>query len=684
MRIYSMTATFGKLEQQTLRLQPGLNILEYPNEWGKSTWCAFLVAMLYGVDTRSHTTKTVLADKERYAPWSGSPMAGQLEIHWRGRDITVQRRTRGRIPLGEFQAFETDTGLPVAELTAENCGQQLLGVEKPVFLRSAFLRGSDLPVEQEESLRRRLNALVTTGDESATADTLAKKLRDLKNRIHANRTTGLLPQAYARRGRLQQDLDTLESLRQQTEQLGQQLQKLEARREALELHRQALDYQAGLEAGQKYARAQAGLTAALREEAHCREQTEHLPKKDWLEAQLQQLNSHFQEQQRLRQALTQQEAALVPESTPIEAAADAKKFHRLRLWSVLLILPVPVLAAAGLWHGQLDIHWPSWALYGTAAALLIAGILLALAAGKLHRRYPGPSELWAAEAQRQQQAYAHRSALEAQLQAIQAGLLKLTAGEPAEAYGARLRRELELWGRLETAIQNRMHAQSLAAALQSDTPLPEAPKQQDLLSLSRQETRQQLAQTAAQLQQAQLRLGECRGQMAALGQPAALQAALAAEEARITQLEETYAATRLALNALAEARQELQRRFAPQIVKKTQALFSRLTDGRYGQLAMEEDLRLHIRAEGESTVRPSLWRSEGTVDQLYLALRLAVASELVPDAPMILDDALVRFDDIRLALAMDVLRQEAETRQILLFTCQSRENSACNGHNCVV
>ena len=57
-----MTATFGKLEHETLTLRPGLNIIEAPNEWGKSTWCAFLIAMLYGIDTRERTTATTLAE----------------------------------------------------------------------------------------------------------------------------------------------------------------------------------------------------------------------------------------------------------------------------------------------------------------------------------------------------------------------------------------------------------------------------------------------------------------------------------------------------------------------------------------------------------------------------------------------------------------------------------------------
>jgi uncharacterized protein YhaN len=66
------------------------------------------------------------------------------------------------------------------------------------------------------------------------------------------------------------------------------------------------------------------------------------------------------------------------------------------------------------------------------------------------------------------------------------------------------------------------------------------------------------------------------------------------------------------------------------------------------------------------------------VDQLYLALRLAVAGELTPDAPLVLDDALVRFDDRRLAEALDVLTEEAETKQVILFTCQTREQNLLN------
>ena len=146
-----------------------------------------------------------------------------------------------------------------------------------------------------------------------------------------------------------------------------------------------------------------------------------------------------------------------------------------------------------------------------------------------------------------------------------------------------------------------------------------------------------------------------------------------AVNSRIERLEETYAALEVAQKALSTATSELQRRFAPRIAKRAQELFGKLTDGRYEKVMLAEDLSIHISAQEENTLRSSQWRSEGTVDQLYLALRLAVAEELTPDAPLVLDDAMVRFDDKRLATALNILAEMAENKQVILFTCQSRE-----------
>ena len=74
-----MSAVFGRLQDETLDLGNGLNILQAPNETGKSTWCAFLLSMLYGINSRERERAGYIPDKIRYAPWSGAAMSGRLE-----------------------------------------------------------------------------------------------------------------------------------------------------------------------------------------------------------------------------------------------------------------------------------------------------------------------------------------------------------------------------------------------------------------------------------------------------------------------------------------------------------------------------------------------------------------------------------------------------------------------------
>ena len=63
MIIKKMTASFGKLQNETLELGDGLNIVFAPNESGKSTWCGFIKAMLYGIETAVREKNGVKPDK---------------------------------------------------------------------------------------------------------------------------------------------------------------------------------------------------------------------------------------------------------------------------------------------------------------------------------------------------------------------------------------------------------------------------------------------------------------------------------------------------------------------------------------------------------------------------------------------------------------------------------------------
>ena len=702
MRIYKMTATFGKLEHETLTLEPGLNIITAPNEWGKSTWCAFLMAMLYGLDTRAKTTKTALADKERYQPWSGSPMSGRIDLNWNGRDITIERATRRRVPLGEFKAYETESGLPVEELTAANCGQTLLGVEQTVFRRAGFIRFSDLPVTQDEALRRRLNALVTTGDDSGAADRLAASLKDLKNRCRYNRT-GLLPQAEAQRDAIEEKLTELETLNTQCQKLKMRIDEVKDWLRQLYNHQQAL----------AYAKMESGLNqiAQAREATEETEQTlraleaacASLPPQAEVESKVRELRA-FRDQWNAiraeeRQAPTEPQKPELPnpftgltaEAARAMAREDAREMTELSQSKMPLIFmiigAIGLLAAGGLAY-----------LTAYVFAVIAGGVgLLALIWGAVDRVSTRKKALaivekygtadwksWTAPIMEYEQAMiAYSEALKAYQEVgsdLEVRLMVLRKKrdslcglqEPEEVldFWQEAQRQWEQYDRARAeAMTARRHLEALDAVVKP----VEKPTAPDNLTQNEAQTAQLLAECAAEQQRLQNRLGQYQGRMEIIGSAEDLRLQHKRVCDRIARLEDTYTALTIAQETLQQARTELQRRFAPRITQRAQELLGAMTDGRYQSLTMGEDFSLRASAGQEDVQWDAIWRSDGTIDQLYLALRLAVAEELTPDAPLVLDDALVRFDDTRMAAALNILRKMAESKQVICFTCQGRE-----------
>ncbi len=711
-----MTATFGKLNHETLTLKPGLNIIHAPNEWGKSTWCAFLIAMLYGIDTRQKNTKTVLADKERYAPWSGEPMSGRIELCWNHRDITIERSAKGRIPFGEFRAYETQSGLEIPELTAANCGQQLLGVESSVFTRAGFIRLQDMPVTQDDSLRRRLNNLVTTGDESGAGDRLGKQLRDLKNKCRYNRS-GLLPQAEYEREQLRSQLQQREELQTQIQQIRIRQTQLERQIRELENHTDALRFEAAQQGVQKIADTEKALQIAEESLVELERRCDGLASMEDAQKALRE-GQELQLRQRQWLAANQSvpQPPVKPETpvryegvTPEEAVSKVKsdydaykvidraKKRQTGIPVLYGICAAILLIVMAVCYFALHIQNPVIYICG-GSLIALSGILVLILCvakatknsqliDKLFQKYPGITpDKWIADAELYAQAQS-RYALAMEQYHIQCGehtrqkeeleaLIRAYAGaETLDECTAKWAQAVEALQALNAKRREVQNIQEHFTALQSVATTAPTPALPDALTLTASETESQLANCRFEQRQLQLQLGQCLGQADAIGGEDSLKARLDSVSRRINRLEEYYRALEMAQEALYQASTSLQRRFAPRISKRAQQHFSQLTGGRYQRLTLSDDLSLQTSAENEDTLRSAGWRSDGTVDQLYLSLRLAVAGELTPDAPLILDDALVRFDDERLKAALKALQEEAASKQVILFTCQQRESN---------
>ena len=727
MRIESMTATFGKLQTETLTLEPGLNLLQMPNETGKSTWCAFLLAMLYGVDTSERKTRTNLPAKEHYAPWSGSAMEGRLRVVHEGRRITIERSSTARGPLAVFRAFDTDSGQPIEELTAQNCGQILLGVPRQVFERSAFLRQDGAAISMDATLEQRLNALVTTGDETISFQEAERTLRDRRNRCRHNKT-GLIPQTRAHLDSVSERLARLDDLHETLAGARQTEQRLRAERTTARMQLSALqardlaERRAQLQQVGEDARQRAEKAEAL--EAACAD----LPPVDELERWERELHRLESDRHTLALDLASlppaEAAPTLPE--PLAGLDDDQMQSKTNVDGARMRLlqarrrPTPIAALlTALLFGALAAvlfvnHRTTLGIIAAAlaAVIILAGLGIWLYARRrwleaqaelrrLERSYgvEGTDELEDLSVRcrerfvRWQQADDERTAeldeMHARQERLDADAERLLSaiGEAmdqpcsmAEAPALLRRtvdRQVECENARRGADQALRHYRSLKDAL-GELPAPggqdvSVPEGKTMASVQA-----ELLNIENSLRQARSVIDRCEGQCSTLGDRMELEAQQQQLTARLDALEEEYDALEVALAALGKANEHLQSRFSPKLTELAADYLSRLTDGAYTSLVLEHDLGASLYAPDNPASRDAAYFSGGTKDQLYLAVRLAVSQLLCPGTPLILDDALVRFDDSRLKAALRVMRQEAETRQVLLFTCQSREQEALN------
>lgn len=160
-------------------------------------------------------------------------------------------------------------------------------------------------------------------------------------------------------------------------------------------------------------------------------------------------------------------------------------------------------------------------------------------------------------------------------------------------------------------------------------------------------------------------------QESALPDAPVLKERVALLQERIGRTEHVSAAVALAREALEEAARETHRKFAPYLNAALQRHLPRITDGRYVNAVVDEDLQIRVQAPETGKFVSVDVLSRGTQDQIYFIQRLEIVRLLDPttgEAPLLLDDAFTRFDAKRLRLAFGILSEVALERQVVLFS----------------
>lgn len=145
---------------------------------------------------------------------------------------------------------------------------------------------------------------------------------------------------------------------------------------------------------------------------------------------------------------------------------------------------------------------------------------------------------------------------------------------------------------------------------------------------------------------------------------------------KINSKKEFCDAADLALSVLEQSFHELRRGFGSELEKQTQEIFSSLTNGKYSNINISDELDISVEQADVFGTREIGFLSLGTTHQAYLSLRLAI-TKLISNSdilPVFLDDSLSHYDDSRAEKAMQYLKEFCTDGQAIFFTCH---NSIC-------
>ena len=663
MRILQANATYGKLNQAQLSLQSGLNVICAPNEGGKSTWSRFLLTMFYGLNTRQ---RGELADKNRFQPWSGSPMQGRLELAVGEDVLTLSRRTqRADSPMGVFSCTYAGTDTPVRGLDALRCGETLLGVPQSVYQRCAFIPSGSMAIDADADLERRINALISTGEEKISFSQAETRLKRQLHQRKYNRS-GAIPLLESEIASLSSAQAEVQDLAERETSLRQQLRQVQEEQVTLRAAQQQ-------EAQQRIAEKQR-LLQSLPDSAALQSINEQLGAVRSMGEQVQQARDAAAAQEQTIQAQLQELSRnpLHPMTKPeLEAQLQIQPPAPPQVAQLLISLALGLCGGGFLWYeiGQSQLLWLCAACAVTA---LTAGNFLRLLIQRIRRQQVRRREL-----QRQEELRKLADSYLPMLEKLEEQRSLLQQRQQAVADSEqRLRATL---ADLLTVVQKwdvGVHAPTDVRRFVQQT----AQRREGLTEEIRQAQADALhAQTpdadgsAARLQQ---QIAQVQGQLAALGGAEDAPQRIARKQEQLHRLQGEYDSLALALDVLRSANTTLQNRFSPELGRRAAEIFADMTGSPWSHILLDREFRLSAEAGSDPTRRSVQLLSSGTADQLYLAVRLAICEMVLPaeqNAPLILDDALLTFDDERLHKTLDYLVRLGEQRQILLFSCQSRE-----------
>ncbi len=684
---------FKKYLEHTFMFGKGLNVLVGPNEAGKTTLHQGIITALYGFGRRS---AQLLRNREEARNWHNQSTC-QLDLEFTladGQYLIQRDLERGEVILKVFDEH-TKQFVTYAEdaKKIEEFIAQTTGIPSPeVFNQTISVRQNQLAAVTDLAGVGTAIEAIFTGEEKtsvakvldrlqAVRKSLRKRPREKPGRLdeleeRLQEVNGQLGEATAFEDQRRDLSDKVQKLRTSLPQEKQRLAELEDLLKRAEQKRLKEEELARLR--ERYSEIDAVLKQIEKQEADTKD-----AETAW--ARYAQIDKHAHSIDEFRSLATQlQDVAERRQKEEDRLAAERQKMVVLvQNTSIFLspkaLVPALLLLIGGGAAALLLANWLYLIL--SLVGLVWAGLTIWKGGGRSYKITDVPSEALVELRNEEKEKHARIMKLVADF-GIDPEIISNHAAinDFFHAYAQAKERVQVARASLEAVIAKKdqkalrqerervaFDGQALKAGL--EPLLTFQPKPEDIRAW---EEERSLLERALPLHEADC--NQAQGRLDQMQESGIDVTALAGEKEYLTEeikeLTRKHAAVELALEVLERVVSEYRAEHIPEMEKQSSTILKQITAGAYPKLDIVSSWpEIHVPL-GNNQQASHEQLSQGTIDQVFFALRLAAADMMSREVqlPLLLDDPFVNFDDERYRLAIGLMGEIAKTRQVLYFT----------------
>lgn len=628
---------FGNLENKEIDFKEHINLIYGKNEAGKSTLLKFIISMFYGVSKNKRGKD--ISDLEKYKPWNQADFSGKLSYELaNGESYEIFREFQKKSPKLFNKEMEDIAGSYSSDkIKGNEFFFEQTKIDEELFTSSLASLQTQTKIELQDQnlLIQKITNLVSTGDDSVSYQKIIDKLNKKQTEeIGTEKTKGrpinIICERLQEIDRQQKELKQYESSKYEIQEQKQKIQE-ELKRELIEL-----------EVVKKLKEMEEQNSIEKEKIKLSQEFLDNLEK-----------NMVIKKQDRLR--IEAEEKELRNKQKEIEKQIEAKQKNKIKpvkyfiLFFIILI--INLLIYFFIKNDILKIISPF--------LFLFLPVIYLLEKNKNRRNHlKRKNELKNEINQKQQEINYKKEQLEKEIQNI----FQVIQKKQQEIQQKRKETEKK-----EEIMQNEV---ILSIKEQIEISKVEELLKNPLKNILLQELQSKVNEKQIEIQKLELQEKNILPQLEKL---ASMKEELETLEENKKELQETEKAIQLVKEILTTSYQEMKNNVTPKFTENLSKNIEKISKGKYQKVKINEQEGLIVEVENGNYM-PVSRLSIGTIDQLYLSLRLAVLEEVTNEPmPIILDETFAYYDDQRLENFLQYIEEELKDHQIIILTCSNRE-----------